>query len=381
MSHFRVLIRPIALCLAAAGWLFYSLLAQAACSTITGSGATKTCAFSGNLTEGITTSSVNPSADDSAIITIKPNSSLGSVTLDRAILVDLATLDITTGGLQMSGGLHVYSGSVPQPDKNSPDGRDGRALTLNFSNFLSIVSSSARAIDLSEGAPNGYTWACQFTGAQCNKSGGQGGDGAKFTVNAAGSISSTYADRVFNLYSQGGHGGDASVPFGLLGSGRSGGSGGAGGALSFLTSAALSINPSFGDAMVLQSFGGSGGHGAEGDGGGTGGAGGQGGALTVDTRSGTLTTPGGAGQVRLYTAGGYGGTGGNNTLNKGQPGGGGGSGGNITVNIDKRLSISDIESGVAAISLQTVGGNGGQAGRVRHRSWRMTAARVRTAVR
>ena len=334
--------------------------------TCSGSGSTKTCTFQGNQSSGINTSNV---AADAAIVNVKNLSvDMGyGIALARERLESLSKLTVNTGQQKIQGteGIQVITdvSVFPSATADSPNGRSGKGLTLDFAGRLNTTGyGQSSAIALQEDGRGGYSFSCTVIGTNCKKTGGAGGAGAAFDLYARGEIDTDFANAI-GIFSKGGAGGDASLPFALLDQGATGGAGGKGGHLRFFTSGKFEVfGPTTG--LLLSSTGGSGGKGSKGTAGGRGGAGGAGGDLLVDTGEGSLriqTYVDGPG-ISLKTTGGNGGIGGDNVTAKGLPGGAGGAGGRIDINVDSTLSVSTGRASAPGLYLVTQGGRGASGG-------------------
>jgi hypothetical protein len=200
--------------------------------------------------------------------------------------------------------------------------------------------------------------------------GGRGGDGGviELTSDSGTSILVTKDHAIgIEVLSQGGNGGGGGSGH-VFSEGAGGANGGNGGDVTVTNDGSVSTKGAYGYGILARSIGGTAGDGGEGGwfgGAGSGGVGGNAGAdVTVNNKSGSITTSGvGATAAMLHSVGGNGGDGGSSGLAFFSLGGSGGNGGNSEdVVFSNGGLIGTSGDGAHGVSALSVGGGGGHGG-------------------
>jgi hypothetical protein len=261
-------------------------------------------------------------------------------------------------------------------------GGKGSDVSVINAGTLDTTGDGARGIfaqSIGGGGGNGGT------GAGISGVGGAGSTtspGGNVTINNSGSVT-TRGTGAFALEGQsvGGGGGDGGLSVGLISIGGTGGGGGNAGTVGLDNSGILSTSGADASAIFAQSVGGGGGNGGNAVAagafislalGGKGGAGGDASAVSVTSKTGSITTAGARSSgIFAQSVGGGGGNGGfgisasagpdfSIAIGIGGQGSGGGKG--STVNVNNASAITTSGSDAMGIFAQSVGGGGGNGG-------------------
>ncbi|MEM9630846.1 MAG: autotransporter outer membrane beta-barrel domain-containing protein [Pseudomonadota bacterium] len=271
-------------------------------------------------------------------------------------------------------------------DENGSSGGNGGALSVTSSGAITTTGTRSRGLVAQSIGGTGGDGGSARSIASIGGTGSSGGQGSHIILNSTSDVT-TYGDDSIGILLQsiGGGGGSAGSTVGITAIGGDGGSGAIAGEVNATIGGTIGTSGAGADGVVVQSIGGSGGHGSNTLAlsadfsvaiAGKGGSGGDGGEIQqLKTQIGSSVTTQGdnARGIAAMSVGGGGGHGGHAisvsadfspTLSIAVGGSGGAGGSGADVNFDLYGSATTHGHNATAISALSVGGGGGSAGTV-----------------
>ncbi|WP_153770204.1 autotransporter outer membrane beta-barrel domain-containing protein [Labrenzia sp. CE80] len=287
-------------------------------------------------------------------------------------------------------------------DEDGSSGGNGGALGITVSGTITTSGTRSRGVLAQSIGGTGGDGGSARGLTSIGGTGARGGSGGSISATSTADITTTGDDAIgILIQSIGGGGGSAGSTAGIAAIGGDGGTGATGGLINTTVGGSINTSGTGADGVVVQSIGGSGGHGSNtmalsagfsvaiaGEGG-SGGDGGEIQQLKTQTGSSITTQGDNARGIAAMSVGGGGGYGGNALsisanigpslgVSVGGAGGAGGSGKDVTFALNG--SVATNGDNATAISALSVGGGGGSAGTTVSASGSATMGAVSLAV-